>query len=476
MPGGSGEIEVLSQGPPDDPRRPRRERSPRRRPRPVVVAALVVVLGGAAWIGYAATQPGIPALRLSPLADQPDGATASPTPWQPGENGRPSGGVQLTVGALVSPGRAGETVTLLGLSGPGILVADRPPIVLSAGRSTSAALVTDLDCAAVPLPVRAADYRIRTRVVAGSRTSTGSVPLGGLAATWASSVEQACGSWLARHDLTVVQASASVDATSPVTDLVLLIANTGSRPAYLALGQSFGALTVSSRSPRETVLPPRQTSTLHLHVDIGGCDAVPSTLPSDVTSALSTTEDFGVVALVGSRPATADPAGFPGFDGQGPTGILIAPGPRTSIAQAMRSACADLNQFVTLIADGGLTVDPRSGIMTVRIVIDGSPGRVADVQLVSDPATADPTAFTPLWSTSRLLVPDANGQVTTTLRYRVPVTSACPSQGAYLPGFTLIARVPYQGHVKTLRYEQGIDPSQDPKAIGELCPFGTPFP
>lgn len=472
---GSTDIEVIGQG--RDHRPPLRLRTPfaRLTLHPVLALILAAIVGASAWVGYALTQPRIPAVAVSEPVDRPGDATGTQAPWQVGSDGRPAKGVRVTFAAVVSAtGRTDQQVTVLGISGPGITGTVTSPVVLSADHATAVNVVADLDCRAVALPVHRADYDLQLRVVAGSRATTGNVPGGGLSVRWAQAVTQACGSWLARRDLTVVKASATVDSTSPRADLVLIIDNTGAQPAYLGPGQSFGGLSVSGPPGSQASVPPHSRSTLRLHVDIRGCDAVPASLPTDTSAALPTTAELGIVALVGSRPSFPDPQAPPAYDGEGPTGIVIAPGPRATIGAAMRSACADLDPFVTLIADHGLVVDPGQAIIAVRIVIDGTPGRVSDVQLVSDSPGADTSSFTPMWSTSPVLIPSASGQVTAVLRYRVARGATCQYPGAFLPGFTLVAHAPYQGHVKTVTYRQFIDASAQGQTMQLLQVIGCP--
>lgn len=465
-----------------------REREPRlkhgpfvgmSRYRRLVTGLALVVVAGTVWVAYAVTAPRIPSVLVASLLGNQAGGGEVNAPWQAASDGRPTSGVEVQVTAVVAaPHRSSDRLTVLGMQGPGVLDTRSRPIVVPAQSQTLAVLVADLDCSRVLFPVMAADYRIRMQLVAGSRTTTGSVAVGGISALWASSVAQACGSWLARRDLTVVQATASVDPAQPSADLAIMIDNKGVRAAYIGLGWNYGALNVSARSAAEMVLAPGKTSTVHVHVAIRSCDSVPppfAALGGDITTS---TDYLGIAALVGSRPQAPHADGnLPPLSGTVPTGIVIAPGPQTAIAQALRSACADLDQFVTLIADHGISLDPKTGVMTVRINIDGTPGRVRDVLLISDPPPADNTAYVPLWTAIPGLVPDPSGQVTALLRYGLPTkgASACPSQGAWIPGFTLIAEVPAGGTIKTLRYSQYIDPSQDPLAIKALCPAGTPL-
>ena len=439
---------------------------------------LAVAAAGALWAAYSLTAPRIPSVTVTVPTTGQGGLSLTQAPWQPSIDGRPAQSVVLTVNAYISAtGRPDVRTTVLGITGPGIHDSSTSAVNVAPAHGTPWVLAAALDCSQVHFPVHAVDYRIRIRVIGGSRSTTGSIPGGAMSSTIAAAAEQACGSWLARRDLTVVRASAIVDAVHPNADITLVIDNKNLRPAYLDLGRGDATLTVTAGSPRQTVLAGGATSTLHLHVAIGDCGVVPTSVPSNTGNGFATTSDYlGIVALVGSQPAAHRLDTNRSVDGEGPTGIVVTPTARSAIEQALRSACADLNQFVTLIAPRGITFDRQRGLLTVRINIDGTPGSVHDVLLVADPAASDAAAFRPQWSTIRSLVPDPNGQVTTTLLYRVPSGSACPSQGAWIPGFILIAHAPVAGHVKTLRYAQFIDPSQDRTAMSLLCPGATPVP
>jgi len=470
MSGPDAEIELLSHGPEGEPRHPRRQVPPRWDRRKARALLAVVAVIGAVWVGYLLTGPRIPTLEFSAAVPIPSGTTAGQPPWQAAPDGRPAGKVHLLVSTEVSAsGQPDERVTVLGMAGPGIVNDAGPTITVSAIQSTPAVLSANLDCTRIPFPVRPADYQIRMQVIAGSRSATGTVPGGALSSRWAAIIQAVCGSWLARRNLTIVNASAIVDTSQPVADLTLTIANQGSDAAYLRADWNSGSMVATPGSAAETTLAPGTASTVHLHVAIGDCDQVPPA-PSLTAGQLITSNNYlGVVALVGSRPGPPATDNALGVDGQAPTGIIMTPTAMTAITTALRSACGGLDQFVTLISDHGVALDRVHGLLTARINIDGSPGKVHDIELVSDPAAPDPTAFTPLWHTTPPLIPDANGQLTVTLRYRVPAATACPSQGAWIPGFTMIVEVEVAGQLKTVRYTQTIDPSQDQNAIRVLC-------
>lgn len=481
MSGGSGVQEILSQGPEREPRPPRPPRPPRFprlgqlarwRPPPVVTVVVVTLVAGAVWAGYAITAPRLPLILMTALPNDQGNSGEAQTPWRPAFDGRPVRGVQLKVNAVISaPDPARGKVTVLGMSGPGVVDSSTHPVLLAAHHSTAALLVADIDCRKVRFPARPSDYRIRLKIVDGSRSASGTMAAGAVSTTWATSLDQACGSWLARHDLTVTHVSAIVDRTRPGSDLTLQIDNAGERSAYLGFGWTGQSIAVSALSPPAPVIPPKGRTTISVHVDVGLCDAVPPPPGADGGGGFTTTGDYlGLVALVGARPKASAPRTDPPMDGLGPTGILIAPAPATVVAQALRSACGGLNQFVTLLAPGGFHVDPRTRVLAVRILIDGTPGRVSYVQLVSDSAPGDALAFVPLWTELPRLVPDASGQFAATLHYRLPASSGCPSMGAWFPSFTLVAHVPVAGSADlTLRYGQFIDPSESTQAIRELC-------
>ena len=470
MSGPDAEIELLSHGPEGEPRHPRRQVPPRWDPRKARALLAVVAVIGAVWVGYRLTGPRIPTVEFSAAIPIPSGTTAGQPPWQAAPDGRPAGKVHILVSTEISAsGQPDERVTVVGVAGPGIVNDSSPSIALSATHLTPAVLSADLDCARIRFPVRAADYQIRMQVTAGSRSATGTVPGGALSSRWAAISQALCGSWLARRNLTIVAASATVDTSQPIADLTLTIANEGSVAAYLRADWNSGSMVATPRSAAETTLAPATASTLHLHVAIGDCDLVPPA-PALTAGQLMTSDDYlGVVALAGSRPGPPATDNALGVDGQAPTGIIMTPTAMTAIFEALRSACGGLDQFVTLISSHGIVLDRVHRLLTARINIDGTPGKIHDIELFSDPAAPDPNAFTPLWSTTPPLVPDTNGQLTVTFRYRVPTASACPFRGAWIPGFTMIVEVEVAGRLKTLHYTQSIDPSQDEDAIRVLC-------
>jgi hypothetical protein len=472
MSGEFGEQEVLAQGRDRAPRAPRTG-GPRRRRGAVMTVAVLGLLGGAGYTGYALMGPRLPAIGVAETPDETGDMSQTPTPWQPGVTGRPVGRVKLTFGAVFTPDRsASGKVTVLGMAGPGVTEGSAPSIALAADRPTMATLTTEVDCTKVPLPVVPSAYGMRVHVVDGSRQVDGTVPAGSMAGAWAQSLDKACGSWLARQDLTVTQVSATVDALRPSADLTLTIANAGHRDAFVAGTGADDVLAVSARPPGEITVPPDSVVRVLLHVDVPRCDAVPPPPTNGDGETAGTTGDYlGLVAFVGVHPGAGQNQFW--MDGLGPTGMVLARGAASAVAEALRSACGGIGPYVTLIAPHGLDFQRGTGVLTVRIQIDGTPGRVSDLRLFStDGPAGGPSSFIPLWTSTATLVPDRTGQVTTTLRYRAPSgTADCPfHSGTWIPAFSVVAHLPVPGGVKTLRYAQLIDPESSPESISAICP------
>ena len=72
------------------------------------------------------------------------------------------------------------------------------------------------------------------------------------------------------------------------------------------------------------------------------------------------------------------------------------------------------------------------------------------------------------WTTTPLLIPDASGQVRTTLTYRSPGL-ACPREGGWLPSFGAQLRVPEGDRVRIVPLRLTINVSQDRYALRQLC-------
>jgi hypothetical protein len=456
--------EVLLQGPEREPRPARAGWSSRPWSRRAALLAAVALVAGGAYVQHVVSQLRLPALTAHVNGD-------SKTAWTAAASGRPAAPVRLELDATFDAVRTTGTVTLLGMTGPGIADGNGERLPLSTSHPTSVTVSAQLDCASVPLPVSARAYAVRLSRSQGSRRVVGAVAAGSLAARWASAVDAACGSWLARQSLTVLAAAGTPDPLKPSADITLMVVNAGDRAADLGLSTGYGSLTVTAPAGASLVVPAKASVGVRLHVDVGTCDEIPPPSGEDVAEAAPTTADYlGLVSLVGGRPVDVQQQPVP--DGLAPTGIVMSRDAADAVAGVLQTACGGLNQFVTLVDPAGFSYVARTGSLVVRIQIDGTPGRVATLDLVSDSAPAgDETAFTPRWTRISGLTPNSDGQVTVTLPYRAPERqSACPSYGAYLPGFTVVARVPVPAGVRVLRYDQFIDLTSTLQVMEQLCP------
>ena len=476
MSGNDGGPDLLIGGPERPERAPRPPRTgwARRRRLPrigiVGVAALVAIVAGAV---YLRSGPVVPTIRLE-MAPPDQGIDQGSSVWLAGPDSRPTGGVAILsrVVLRLDPGTTGA-VTVLGLVGPGIEAGRERPITLPVGAKTSTTVTTQVDCTKVTLPARAGDYGMAVQVRDGNRQVDGLAPVDPLASAFVSDLDAACGAWLARQDLTITRVTATVAPIEPHVDLTLMIRNNGAGDAALGISNRYGSVGLITLAAGEQSVPAHGEVEVHLHTDLSTCDYLPDPPSNSSGNVIGTSADYlGLVAMKGVRPPLVeDPANTRRTEGSLPTGVVMSADAVSAVSAALRSACADLGPYVTLIAAGGFKVDAATRVLTVHVVIDGTAGRVTDLSLVSDDLTPEDTAsFVPLWTNQTGLVPDRTGQVSATLRYQLPSGSSCPSDGAYLPGFSVYAHTPVPGGVRTLRFSQFINPEDSPQAMSELCP------
>jgi len=444
-------------------------------PRWAVGLGLLAVVGvvlAAGW--YVRSGPRLPTLVTG---NQRPGAVADLAvgPWTAGGDGRPTGPPQVTMDAQVSFDHVPPTGSeVVGMDGPGLL------------RSTSSIhrveptqpqvtfqLRASLDCAAVPLPVQPGSYRLRVRVVDGSRTAEGTLAAGQLGQDWGSAVDQACGSWLVRQDLLVTAVTGTTDPVRPRVNVTLAITNLARSPATLVDEEPSSNNISVSRTPAGPLrLPAGGTTQVRTVVVLARCDAVPSPVDTSLPGVSPVdTGALGVVATFGTVPPAA--TAQPWFDGTGPTGVLFTQAAGDTLLALLQHACGDVNAVVPLIAPGGVHLDPDTRVVTVKLLLDMAPGKVTDLELVSDPYLPDQASFTPLWARTSTLVPDSSGQASVTLAYRAPAGGCGPATGAWLPGVTAVAHVPGPAGVRTLSYSLAVDLWESPQAIAQLCPGGT---
>ena len=476
MSGNDGGPDLLIGGPERPERAPRGPRigwARRRRVPRTAIVGVVVVVAGIAGIVYLRSGPVVPTIgvEVTPLDL---GVEAGNAVWLAGPDSRPTGGVailsQIVLG--LDPGTKGA-VTVLGLAGPGVQAGRVHSVSVPVGPKTSITLTTEVDCTKVTLPARAGDYAMQVQVRDGNRQVEGLAAVNPLASTFVSDLNASCGAWLARQDLTVTQVTAKVAPIEPQVDLTLTIRNSGAGDAALGISKRYGSVGLITLAAGEQSVPAHAQVQVHLHTDLSTCDYLPDPPSNSSGNVIGTSSDYlGLVAIKGVRPPLVDDAvDRPRQDGSGPTGVVMSADAVSAVSAALRTACADLGPFVTLIAAGGFKVDAATRLLTVHVVIDGTGSRVTDLSLVSDDiGTGDATQFSPLWKNINGLVPDRTGQVSATLRYHLPAGSSCPSDGAYLPGFSVYAHVPVPGGVRTLRFTQFVNPADSPQAMAELCP------
>jgi len=474
-------IEILDDGRPP-PRRPSgadrlEDWAPGRRARAWVRAHRgVAVLAGAAVLAVA----GVVAVRLMPGPPPPpvdvsalvstDGPDES---WQPGADGRPSG-VAVDVIAAVQrsastrTGRAArQPVTVLGLSGPGVVADEASPQDLPAdGTVVRLPLSPSVDCLRVPATVPEGAYGLRVRAGRTGPVQVVPGPVGDQ--PLASRVQAACSTWHARRDLTVTAASVVVDPVRPHVDATLTVTNTGDREATLA------RTPVSSRP--DVVLPqrvpPHGSVVVPLPIDVHNCGYTIG------WSGGSTPPDSGSLgglwAWSGPLPAREGPgAGF--ATGSGPTGMVLAPAAEAPLEAGMNRACGGLGPVVLLTRS--TRYDRRTRVLTADVAVDLTPGLVSAVTL--QPVAPDPQDGTPsaidaraLWSRTGPLTPDRSGQVRLTLRYLLPTVDCADGRTGSFPQVDLRISVPDAGRVRDLDDTLMIELGDDPAVRAFTCGLG----
>jgi hypothetical protein len=265
----------------------------------------------------------------------------------------------------------------------------------------------------------------------------------------------------------------SADPLQPRVALTLTVTNQGRTPATVVGQEPYqSSITVLRDSSGPLRLPPGGTTTVPVDVHLGRCDVVPP--PAETAFPGTPPVDSGVLGLVATFGAVPSaPPTQTWLDGTGPTGVLFTPSAGDALIRLLQRACGDVTAVVPLIAAGGVRLDPATRVVTVTMLLDMSPGKVRDLQLVSDPYLPDATQFTPLWTRTPSLVPDYSGQTRVTLSYRAPAGGCGPTTGAWIPGITVVAHVPGPAGVRTLSYSLGVDLWENPQALALLCPDGA---
>ncbi len=466
-----GPVELLAQGGDDRGRDPFSwSQWARAHPRGLVSAVVVVLVGAlVGGFGYVRSGPKLPSLSSARAQLNTDTPEVSGT-WAVGADGRPAAPPIITVYAVLRfSGVGAEGVQLAGMAGPGLSNSSSSVQHVADGTTSIATqLRSTLDCSQIALPASTSEYGLAVTVAQGSRTAQGALSSADLVRRWTEAVNQACGSWAARTNLTVNAISGTAAPVRPEADLRVTVSNRGSVPATLSseLYQD-GGFTVSRDPAGSVVVAPRSSATLSMHVTLPYCDQVP--VMSD-TLTLDDSTLLGLTATTGPPPVKADVQEF--VEGTGPTGVLLSEGAASALAGVLGEACGGLTSVVALLKPGAERLDRAKGQLSLGVLLDLPPGKVSDLTLASAQSTGalSPDTFVPLWRTTPTLVPDATGQVGATLTYRLPKGATCPFTGAVLPGFTVVAHVQEPAGVRTVRYALGIIPWEDPATIALLCP------
>ena len=462
--GEAGEIVVFGT---DRPRRPGPVDLLRHHPWLAVPVALAVVVGGAIVVRANAPTP----LRTPRLvtASAIGIADLSPdeAPWTAGPGGRPGPVVITTPVHLRFEPVDGTTVTVLGMDGAGLSPVEGPGAHVdpTVGPFTTY-LGTRVACDTAITPT---NNTLRIRVSDGTREAVRRVAAPQLGAAVARQVRTACASWLARRDLTVTDLSARVDPRRPKVNIGVTIVNAGARDATaaLALPTAYDSSTISATPTGPLTIPAHGSAQLSLAVGLGSCDEV-AVQPSATASGTSDTQPvLRLFSNIGA-PVGAD-AGQAFYSGGGPTGIVLAPDAGRRLDSALRQACGDLTGFAALIAPHGVTYAPATRRLSIRLQLDGTPGKVGSLTLVSDRANGFPETFTPLWRTRTGLVPDATGQATTTLVFRARRADVCTHGAVTIPGFSIVARVPTATATRTLHFVGFGVPWQESVVLDAVC-------
>jgi hypothetical protein len=438
--------------------------------RPLALPLLVTVALVIAGIGAAVLTAG--GAQVANVTVTETKYTSSEPPWPDQAGGRPPGPVVLSVSATVRRGSSGAPTRVLGITGPAIIGADNPAVLVPRGRPVTVPLRAEVDCPSLPITIPRGAYGLRIQARSGWGTNNDVAEVGAVGEKWSLAIQLACDSWLARRDLTVTTLSARVHPSRPQFNLTLTVTNSGSRPGTLRADTIGGEVSVRVLGAPFTV-PARGSVTVTRTVVLGTCDTVgdPRDQPDPSSSEANLTSRVNLVGLAGTVPSVspaADPEGDSDSFGS-TTGIVMATPAAKALTAALSQACARLSPMVSLQSPGTVRYNRARRELTVSVLIYVTPGRVRSIRLNAETGPADVDAYRPLWTTTPAAEPDRSGQLTVTLRYRAPRSGPCPNRGGYLPGFIATLDVPVGRAVRTVSYSGGVDLSQDRKALSLLC-------
>ena len=443
---------------------------------PFVSGALglaVLVAGGVA--AYVATRPPtIPDARIVAQPSEgrgPDGLALDPAgavPISGPTDGATRAPLTLTWRLRLEWEQPpGSDVTVRGVTGPGLTPTGTR--LVQAGKLTSdVTLVSTLDCASLRWPVDPAAYGVTLAATEGGRTGVRTLDSGAAHGDLARAVETVCAGWDAAHDLVVTGVDTQVSDTRAEVDLTLQVRNDGPRDAALSTVATPGAQV--RLNPVSSVVP------------AGGSIAVRARLSAVDCTARDYTPDASWLPLVRGWEGPAQPLSGaadaptwirePGEPGTIPAGVSWDGDAQKQVVDSVFLACGDLSQSVLLVPQHGVQLDREQGLAYVDIHLDLPIGRVSGVRLAALPnearAEVQPGRYAPAWTTTPVLVPDASGQVRTTLTYRSPGLE-CPREGGWLPTFEAQLQVPEGDRVRVVPLRLTINVSQDRYALRQLC-------
>jgi hypothetical protein len=448
------------------------------RTRPVEPAALAVIRYPGTWVSW--SPGGHPEQYGGPDAPY----------WQVRPDGRPSGPPVLSTGVAVQrkavQQKAGSTADadvvtrVVGITGPGVVRADNPPVVVPPAGLVGVPLRAVLDCGQLPETTPSGAYRLRTTARSADprrRAGRGTVDVAALSDRWADAIRVACSTWSARAHLTITELTATVDPTRPRIAVTLTVVNTGARQGFLtAMPVTDPSIRLEGRLPVR--VPARGRAEATLNVVLDRCDTVQ---PAGADTSLPTTDpgdstDIFLAGRVGSVPTAAEQADLDRVEGTfQSTGVLLTPHAYRRLRAALSEACAGLNPVLPLISPGTVRYDRAGDVVTVPLQLFVAPGRVRHLRLRTEPrliglASAGREAYLPLWKPTGDLTPDRSGHLVVPLRYRPPRAGRCPNRGGYLPALLVTLDVPVAGGVRRLTYSAFANLFEDPAALRLLCP------
>ncbi len=448
MPTTLGRAEILDAGPPHG------VRVPWWRGRWAAATGSVLLAVGAAAV-LVHRDEGTPAPAPVTVFVTPAETLGSPTQtgFEPLTDGRPAGplGVDLPV-RLALPDAEDRSVAVVGLTGPGVTaVADGPRAVLTPSAPVARRVLhATVDCMRVPHPLPDDAFGVSVSVAGGPLLDARVAPAPGLPAgpgAWAEVIREGCAGWEAAAYVKVTRVAAQVSPNTPEVALSVTITNEGPRPALLSRPATRASVDEPSMSAARIRIAPGGTAVARLVQHFDPCGSGRRFMPLTPDSQRL----LGLVALSG------DPVGDPGSTPSA-VGVPVDPQAQQAVLEAYAQACGGVEDVLALTPPGSMRY---GGDVTVRFALDVTPGAVARLRVR--------TAFVRGWTITPALgpwlVPDASGQVVTTIRYQ-PDQRPAPCD---LPSALDVEVLPQQGHRGILTFRTYLLPQGDVDVAAAQC-------